>query len=166
MIAVISQREATDLLSREALHLDRRAWDDWLALYTTDAVYWAPAWRDEVTPTADPDTELSLIYYAGRHNLEDRVWRLRSGLSVASETLPRTVHAVTNVLVEEASEGLAKVTAAWTVHQFNAVRQSQHVFFGRYDYALRYDDSGWRIAAKTVLILNDRIPTVADFYSI
>ena len=37
-----------------------------------------------LTPTDDPDRELSLIYYRGRANLEDRVWRARSGQSVAS----------------------------------------------------------------------------------
>ncbi len=166
MSGPLTQAGAAQLLSLEALYLDRRQFDAWLALYTADAVFWAPAWRDEVTPTANPDTELSLIYYAGRHNLEDRVWRANSGLSVASATLPRTVHAVTNILVESGDAQSCKVTAAWTVHQFNAVRQTQHVFFGRYDYRLQREQAVWRIAAKTILILNDRIPTVADFYSI
>ena len=166
MTATLSQPQAEELLGREALYLDRREFDAWLGLYTQDAVFWAPAWRDETTLTSDPDRELSLIYYAGRHNLEDRVWRVKSGLSVASQTLPRTVHAVTNVLVESGDADSCAVTAAWTVHQFNAVRQTQHVFFGRYDYRLLREDDTWRIAAKTVLIFNDRIPTVADFYSV
>lgn len=159
---MITLAEATDLLTREALALDRRDWDAWLALYVEDAVYWAPAWRDEVATTADPDAELSLIYYQGRHNLEDRVWRIRSGLSVASSPLPRTVHQVTNVHVDAAGT----VTAAWAVHQFNVRRQSQHSFFGRYEYQLRRDDGAWRIAAKKIILLNDRIPTVADIYSL
>lgn len=159
---MITLAEATDLLTREALALDRRDWDAWLAFYVEDAVYWAPAWRDEVETTADPDSELSLIYYQGRHNLEDRVWRIRSGLSVASSPLPRTVHQVTNVHVEPAGT----VTAAWAVHQFNARRQSQHSFFGRYDYQVRRDAGAWRIAEKKITLLNDRIPTVADIYSL
>jgi benzoate/toluate 1,2-dioxygenase subunit beta len=159
---MITLDEATDLLTREALYLDRREWDAWLALYLDDAVYWAPAWQDETTPTSDPDTELSLIYYHGKHNLEDRVWRVQSGLSVASSPVPRTVHQVTNVFVGED----ATVHAAWAVHQFNARRQTQHSFFGRYEYQLLNDGGGWKIVMKKIILLNDRIPTVADFYSL
>jgi benzoate/toluate 1,2-dioxygenase subunit beta len=159
---MITLTQATDLLSREALHLDQRDWDAWLALYDDDAVYWAPAWRDEVTVTSDPDAELSLIYYEGKHNLEDRVWRIKSGLSVASSPLPRTVHQVTNIIVGE--QGI--VHAAWAVHQFNAQRQTQHSFFGRYEYRLIASDEGWKIAMKKIILLNDRIPTVADIYSL
>ena len=55
--------------------LDRRCWREWLDLYSEDSVFWMPAWLDEDTTTSDPDAELSHIYYKGRHNLEDRVWR-------------------------------------------------------------------------------------------
>ncbi len=157
---MISLADATDLLAREALALDRRDWDGWLSLYTEDAVYWVPAWRDEASPTDNPDTELSLVYYKGRHNLADRVWRLQSGLSVASVPLLRTVHQVTNVLVECND----CVTAAFAVHCFNTRRQTQHMFFGRYDYRVESLEGQWIIAQKKITLLNDRIPTVADVY--
>jgi benzoate/toluate 1,2-dioxygenase subunit beta len=158
---MITLAEAVDLLSREALFLDRRDWDAWLALYVEDCVYWVPAWADETTLTDDPDRALSLIYYHGRHNLEDRVWRIKSGLSVASVPLPRTVHQVTNVMVEGGD-----ITASWVVHQFNAKRQTQHSFFGRYDYQVRQSDGNWKIAVKKISLLNDRIPTVVDIYAL
>jgi benzoate/toluate 1,2-dioxygenase subunit beta len=154
--------DAIDLLNREALALDRRDWDSWLALYTQDAVYWVPAWVDEANMTSDPDRELSLIYYKGKQNLEDRVWRVNSGLSVASGPMPRTVHQVTNIQVEP--DGT--VCAAWSVHQFNPKRQTQHSFFGRYEYHMTHSEGAWKIAMKKTILLNDRIPTVADFYSL
>jgi 3-phenylpropionate/cinnamic acid dioxygenase small subunit len=40
------------------------------------------------------------------------------------------------------------------------------VFFGRYEHGLRRVDGDWRIARKKILLLNDTIPTVVDFYSI
>jgi benzoate/toluate 1,2-dioxygenase subunit beta len=159
---MITLAEATDLLTRDALYLDRRAWDAWLALFVEDAVYWVPAWRDEATPTNDPDRELSLIYYKGRHNLEDRVWRLKSGLSVASVPLVRTVHHVSNIFVE--ADGT--VTAAWSVHQFNPKKQDQHSFFGRYDYCVSQSEGAWKIAMKKITLLNDRIPTAIDIYAL
>lgn len=162
----IGQAEAQELLFREALYLDRRQWDEWLALYEADCEFWMPAWRDETTPTADPDTELSLIYYRGRRNLEDRIWRLRSGTSVASTPLSRTVHGITNVLLEGGDAELAGVSASFTVHLFDARAKRTHVFFGRYEHLLRPTDAGWRIARKKILLLNDVIPTVVDFYSL
>jgi len=159
----ISRSEAEQLLYREALLLDRRDWDSWLALYEPEAVFWMPAWRDEVHPTEDPDAELSLIWYRGRRHLEERVWRARSGLSIASTPLPRTVHAVTNILVED--DGT--VCASFTVHLNDVRADRTHIFFGRYEYRVAKDEGGdWRIARKKILLLNDTIPTVVDFYSI
>lgn len=158
----LTRAEAMDLLYREALLLDRREWDAWIDLYVEDAEFWMPAWRDEIEPTADPQSELSLIWYDGRANLEERVWRARSGLSVASTPLPRTVHAVTNVLVE----GENRVAASFTVHTYDVRAQRTHVFFGRYEYRLRLEGGDWKIAAKKILLLNDTIPTVVDFYMI
>jgi 3-phenylpropionate/cinnamic acid dioxygenase small subunit len=160
----LTQTEAEALLTREALLLDRGDWDDWLALYAEDATFWMPAWRDELHPTEDPDRELSLIYYKGRRNLEDRVWRARSGLSVASTPRPRVVHQVTNILVEEGN----KVAASFSTHLFDKRAERSHSFFGRYEYRLvrTADDSDWKIALKKILLLNDTIPTVVDFYSV
>jgi len=93
-----SDETAADLLYREALYLDERRWDDWLALYDEAAEFWVPAWKSEDQPTDDPSSEVSLVYAARRSELEDRVWRVRSGQSIASTPLPRTAHIVTNVL--------------------------------------------------------------------
>jgi 3-phenylpropionate/cinnamic acid dioxygenase small subunit len=162
----LSRQEAEEFLYREALLLDSGDWDAWLELYVPDAIFWMPAWRDEIQPTADPDSELSLIYYRGRRNLEDRVWRARSGLSVASTPRPRTVHAVTNVLVADAGEEEAEVSACFSVHLHDPRSERSHVFFGRYEYRLQNREGDWRIARKKILLLNDVIPTVVDFYSV
>jgi benzoate/toluate 1,2-dioxygenase beta subunit len=157
---MISWAEAHDLVSREALALDRKDWDGWLALFDVDCTYWMPAWRDEETPTENPDRELSLIWYKGKQNLEDRVWRVKSGLSIASVPLMRTAHQVTNVLVE----GEDAISASFVCHVHNVKRRSDHAFFGRYEYRVRRGETDWLIASKKILLMNDNIPTVADFY--
>jgi 3-phenylpropionate/cinnamic acid dioxygenase small subunit len=164
--APITQPEAAEFLYREALLLDTGDWDKWLALYAEDAVFWMPAWRSELETTRDPDAELSLIYYRGRRNLEDRVWRARSGLSVASAPRARTVHAVTNVLLIRNDAETAEISACFTVHLRDVRADRTHVFFGRYEHRLQRCESGWLIAAKKIVLLNDVIPTVADFYSV
>ena len=50
---------------------------------------------------------------------------------------PRTVHAVTNVLVADADEEEAEVSACFSVHLHDPRSERSHVFFGRYEYRLR-----------------------------
>lgn len=162
----LSRCEAEEFLYREALLLDRGEWEAWVELYVDDAVFWMPAWRDETTPTADPDRELSLIFYRGRKNLADRVWRARSGQSVASTPLPRVVHMITNLLVIRSEAHEAELASSFSVHLYDKRAERTHIFFGRYEHRLVQTPEGWRIAVKKVLLLNDVIPTVVDFYSI
>ena len=162
----LTRAEAAELLYREAVLLDDGDWDSWLDLYTVDAVFWMPAWRDEENPTADPDRELSLIYYQGRSGLEDRIYRARSGQSVASRPRPRCVHCISNVLVVRGDAGSADVSASFVVHQHDVRAARSHAFFGRYHHRLRIEDGKWRIAGKKILLLNDTVPAVVDFYSI
>jgi 3-phenylpropionate/cinnamic acid dioxygenase small subunit len=166
MSAPPTTADAAELLYREAHCLDARRWDDWLALYCEDAVFWIPAWKGEHELTDAPDTEVSLVYAQARAGLEDRVWRVRSGLSAASALLPRTSHAVSNVLVETQADGTVAALSSFTCHVFDLRRGDQHVFFGRYEHALRQVGGAWRIARKKVVLMNDRIPTMIDFYSV
>lgn len=160
--------EVQTTLYQEALHLDAQRWDDWLGLFTEDAVFWLPAWTDEHRLSASPERELSLIYCAARAGLEDRVWRVRSGLSVASRPLPRTSHAVTNCVVtaDSAHSEQVVVESSWTCHVYGLKQRTPHVFFGSYQHQLRCEQGQWRIARKKVVLMNDQIPTMLDFYCI
>ena len=166
MTAILSRSDAEDLLYREAALLDEGAWDEWLSLYTEDALFWMPAWRDENIPTSDPQSELSLIYYEGRRGLEDRVFRARSGQSVASHPRPRCLHCISNVRLIKSADNSAEVASAFTVFLHDVRADRTHHFFGRYRHTLRHEEGLWRIARKHILLLNDTIPTVVDFYSI
>jgi benzoate/toluate 1,2-dioxygenase beta subunit len=166
MSAPFTRAEAEELLYREALLIDSARYGEWLALFTPDVEFWMPAWRDETTTTQDPDCELSLIYYKGRRNLEDRVMRLTSGLSTASAPPPRVVHQVSNVLVTRADAERADVSAVFACHRFDVRMNRTDCFFGRYEYRLVRQDAGWAIARKVIILLNDTIPTVVDITSI
>jgi 3-phenylpropionate/cinnamic acid dioxygenase small subunit len=166
MTEPLSRADAEDILYREAALLDEGEWDEWLTLYTEDAIFWMPAWRDEETPGSDPDSELSLIYYEGRRGLEDRVFRARSGQSIASRPRPRCMHTIGNVRLIESTDDTAEIASTFTVFLHDVRADRTHHFFGRYRHTLRRESGTWRIARKHILLLNDTIPTVVDFYSI
>jgi 3-phenylpropionate/cinnamic acid dioxygenase small subunit len=155
--------ECRDLVYREGRLIDERRWQEWLALFTPDCEFWVPSWHDDA-PTRDPHTEVSLMYYQGRFGLEERVWRITSGLSAASRPLPRTCHVVGSVQLVEADAERAQVTASFTAHTYRLDRT--HAFFGLYDYTLRRTPEGLRIARKRVVVMNDLIPNTLDIYSI
>lgn len=154
-------------LYREARLLDTRRWQEWLDLYEPEASFWVPAWKSEHETTADPDTELSLVWCQPRSRLAERVQRALSGRSVAAIPLPRTQHMVSNVLVEgPAADGCLSVHANFTVNVYNLKKKSELLFFGHSEYRLAPHGDGWRIRAKKCVLLNDCLPTLLDFYCV
>src|SRR5712675_1195538 len=82
------------LLEREARLLDQLRYDDWLALYAPECIYWVPS-----TPSAgDPRREISVMF-DDRRRLEDRIYRFRTGYAWSQAPASRTVRLVTNVEV-------------------------------------------------------------------
>lgn len=150
------------LLYRQGRLLDERRWQDWLDLFTEDCQYWVPAWVSEQRQTEDPDREVSLIYYDLRSRLADRVWRVQSGTSVASDPMPRTCHAVSNVQVDAAGDERIELFACFRVDYHWRARSD--AFFGHYQHTLRREGDAWRIARQKISVLNDYIPTLLDFY--
>jgi 3-phenylpropionate/cinnamic acid dioxygenase small subunit len=154
-----------DLLAREASFLDERRWDEWVALFAPDCVYWVPTWTGEGKLTANPQTELSLMYFAGRGGLEDRIVRIRSGRSPAALPLPRTTHMVGNILaLEKLQPQRLRLRSSWTCHAFFPLMDATHTFFGRAEYDLALRDGAWLIAKKKTILENDRIPMPIDIY--
>lgn len=150
-------------LGREALALDEKDWDCWLALYHEDAEYWVPAWDDSERLTADPQREISLIYYHNRGGLEDRVFRIRTGRSSASTPAPRTQHMFSLLSVEEADVAL-QVRTSWTVT--SVLEGDVTVYSGSAQYDLLPEADSYVIKRKKTIVINDVARTMLDVYSI
>lgn len=163
---MLNARHAVEeLLYREAYYLDTRDWDGWLALFSEDVDYWMPAWVSEDELASDPELQLALIHCEGREDLEDRVFRIRTGDSMASTPLPRSCHVVGNVLVLDETNDWLRVSAAWTVHQYSTAKGAR-VHGGRYEYRLDKTQDGLRIGAKKVVFLNDALDVPIDIYNV
>ncbi|OGA08581.1 MAG: hypothetical protein A3G26_10160 [Betaproteobacteria bacterium RIFCSPLOWO2_12_FULL_65_110] len=166
MSGAFSIDQVADLLYREAWLLDQQRWKEWLDLFAPDCRFWVPAWNQDHELVDDPDTGLSFIYYESRGGLEDRVWRAKSGTSVASTPLPRTCHQVTNIRCEEEASGRLRVRSAWNCHIFDLRAKEQHTFFGHYTHLLAADGEKLRIAEKKIVLQNDLITGFIDFYCV
>jgi len=157
---------AAATIFREARLLDLGEWDDWVAMYREDAVYWVPAWLDEHKTTSDPDTQVSLLYHDARRGLEERIARIESRKSITALPLPRTVHQISNVEAAETATGEITCHSVFAVHVYDPRVAKEHVRHGRYQHTLTRKGDDWKIARKVITLVNDRVPTLLDFYSI
>ncbi|WP_315834319.1 aromatic-ring-hydroxylating dioxygenase subunit beta [Bradyrhizobium prioriisuperbiae] len=158
--------EAEKLLFDEAQHLDDKEWGAWAELYEADAEYWVPSWLDEYELVTDPDTQVSYIYHTSRAQLQERIGRIQSRKSITALPLPRTLHMISNVVLTDIDDRNIDARSCWTTHVFDPRTRRQHLHFGTYRHRLILSDGRYRIARKKIIIMNDCIPTVVDFYSI
>jgi benzoate/toluate 1,2-dioxygenase beta subunit len=156
------KRDVSELIYREATFLDRRRWEHWLGLYTQDAVYWVPSWKNEEETTDNPETQLNLIYLNGIGRMEDRIFRIESRDSYASMPLERTVHVVGNVLVEAVDGDEIEAFANCLVHSYSDKEAQTRASL--YDFRIRCTGDGLRIARKKITFIDDRIAGPVDVY--
>jgi 3-phenylpropionate/cinnamic acid dioxygenase small subunit len=158
--------KAASFLFQEARYLDRHQWDAWVAMYRQDAVYWLPAWRDEYETITDPQSEVSLIYHDRRLGLEERIARIASRKSITALPLPRTLHLIGNVELRAVSASQIETEATFAVHVYDPRTAKEHTRYGRYEHVISTDQETWLIAKKKIILVNDKVPAVLDFYSI
>ncbi len=160
-----SQEEIAAFLHREARLLDDKDWDAWIELYHPAAEFWMPAWDDDGTLVADPERDISLIYYANRGGLEDRVFRIKTDRSSATSLPePRTSHNLSNIEITAQEGAVCEVRFNWITLSFRY--KTTDLYFGTSFYRLEMGEEGLRIRRKKVILKNDYIHHVVDIYHI
>lgn len=155
-MVMLPRGEAEDVLFHEAWLLDERRYADWLAMFTADGIYWLP-----VEEGSDPRARVSLIYDTSLRR-EERVFRLLNTPAHAQDPPSRTQHFVTNVRVEDGSNGAAIVHSSQLIGELRRGQGDyrhlgigdQAMFAGRCTHTLRRESSQWRIAEKKLVLLN------------
>jgi benzoate/toluate 1,2-dioxygenase subunit beta len=132
----------------EAQLMDEHRYDEWLALWTDDALYWVPSGRDEI----DPKREISLIY-DDRVRLQVRIARLKSGFAHAQEPKSRMRRIVANIVIEETENGEILVQSNFLLAELR--RGKQDLFAGRTMHRLRPHDGSFKLVSKKVLLVNN-----------
>ncbi len=157
---------ASALLFREARLLDSGGWEAWANLYRPDSIFWVPAWLDEYQTTSRPKEQVSLIYHDTRAALKERIARIESRKSITALPLPRTCHIIANVEVTAVESGSITCCSTYAVHVFDPRSAKEHTRYGSYVHDLVEGGGEWMIARKVITLVNDKVPTALDFYSI
>ena len=154
-----------DLIFLEADLLDRKQWQDWLDLYTSDCVIWVPSWDSEEQLVEDPELSVNMMYLVGKPALEARVHRITSVDAYASLPLARTMHSVTNIRLVEETSTIFIVVAKWIVLCLDP-RRGKIWRGGWYDYSLEKCQKGLHIQAKKITLMEDVIDGTVDIYQL
>ncbi|WDF75206.1 benzoate 1,2-dioxygenase small subunit [Novosphingobium sp. KACC 22771] len=160
----LSHADICAFLYREARLLDDRDFDAWLECYADNVEYWMPAWTDDDSLTSDPQREISLIYYANRKGLEDRVYRLHTERSSASTPEARTAHFIANVELLAVADGALDLRYNWHTLSHRYQRTAQ--FFGTTFLTLDTSGAEPKILKKKIVLKDDYIHQVIDIYHV
>jgi 3-phenylpropionate/cinnamic acid dioxygenase small subunit len=134
-------------LYHEARLLDMQRYEEWLELFTDDATYWVPLEQGQKDPLAT-----SSIVHDDRTLLGLRVKQLRHPRAHARVPLARTVHQVTNVLVE--SDSAQEVVVASTLSVIEFRNEKQRLYGALVQHRLKRNNGSFRIAHKRVDLVN------------
>jgi 3-phenylpropionate/cinnamic acid dioxygenase small subunit len=146
--AVDPRRHAVEqFLYREARLLDEGRLEEWLELFSPDAVYWLPAGNGDI----DPTQHVSIIYDT-RREMNARVARLRSGYAHAQDPASRMYRLLSNVEVENGDDGTTLVAHCVMV-LFALTHHGTEIHSARCQFALRPEGDSWKIAQKKVVLL-------------
>ncbi|RFU70497.1 aromatic-ring-hydroxylating dioxygenase subunit beta [Peribacillus saganii] len=145
---MVERKEIEDFLIHEAFLINEEKFSEWLDLFTEDGIYWIPSNKDHI----DPNTHVSIIY-DDRERLEERVWRLESGLAYGQEPKSRTRHLITNVKILESDDQKVVVSSNFILVELR--RSIQTIWSGRFEHQLRSQGGTWKIASKKVELINN-----------
>jgi benzoate/toluate 1,2-dioxygenase subunit beta len=146
----VDRHKVENFLYREARLMDEHAYDEWLALWTDDALYWVPCNEDDF----DPERHVSIVY-ENKARLEDRIARLKSGAAYAQDPKSRLSRVVSNVEIEDANDTEAIVRSTFNVTALRRGRMD--IFAGRAIHKLRPEGDSFKIAYKKVLLINNDV---------
>jgi 3-phenylpropionate/cinnamic acid dioxygenase small subunit len=136
------------LLEREARLLDQLRFDEWLALYCAECIYWVPG-----TPEAgDPRREIA-ISFDDRRRMEDRIYRLRTGYAWSQAPKSRTMRMVSNVEVFNTKQPAARmVRSNYLISEFRV--DGTRYLSGWCGHRFVERNGRWEIAVRQVNLID------------
>ena len=143
-------REPFELfLIHEGRLLDERRFEEWAELFTEDGHYWVPSVPDQESPF-----QYASLFFDDRQLMKTRIDRLRHPRIHIQTPSSRTLHMVSNIVVDEADNAAGEYTVSSSMLMGEYRLNVQRFFAGRQTHRLVQDGDGFRIALKRVDLIN------------
>jgi len=159
---------ASEFLQREVVYLDEQRWDDWLALLDPGVEYWMPGVEDR--GHADRGPAARAVAFSTMPAAPAS--KTASSASARAARRPRRRCRARRISsATSSSSRLRHPTGSGYVRPGCATSSSRrskdsHAFFGHTEHTLARQDESWLIARKKIVLQNDYIPTMLDFYCV
>jgi benzoate/toluate 1,2-dioxygenase subunit beta len=142
------QHAVEQFLYRQAELLDAKRWEEWIALFTDDGVYWMPPERSYTT------WDGTVAIFAEDKNLMNvRMGRVLHPDAWSQRPLWETNHVVSNVVIESQKPN-GDVVARSRFHMLELRRDDVRHFAGSYRHELKRTKDGFRIKLQRVDMTN------------
>ena len=151
--AAMPDRGAVEnFLYREARFADENRYNEWLALWTEDLIYWVPVNSDDY----DPHRHLSIIY-DNRDRLQDRIDRLNSDAAWAQQPRSRMRRIVSNIEIEPAdANGEITVYSNFVLGELRRNRETS--YYAGQVHRLRPTAAGLKMSYKKIMLVRNNEP--------
>lgn len=136
----------------EAELLDDGRFDDWLALFADDGIYWVPA-----VPGQDDPLNTVSIFYEDKDIMAIRIRRMTHPANVAQSPFPRTSHVVGQLHFHKANDRTYHVSSRMQVVEYRE-GDGQRIFGGKCHHTLRREGDNIKIVLKRVDLVNCDAP--------
>jgi benzoate/toluate 1,2-dioxygenase beta subunit len=135
------------MLHLEARLLDEGRFEDWLALFAAECLFWVPG-----SPGGDPKREIA-VAFDDRRQLEGRIYRLRTGYAWSQVPPSRTSRIVSNVEAFRGdSDAVVMVRSTFLITE---LRDGQtRTFAGWNGHRLARNGGGWKILVKQINLID------------
>ncbi len=156
MITHELRSEVERFLIREARLIDERRFEEWVALFSEDATYWMPG-RTNAYRRSDVDASINeagdlAIFEDTTATLRTRIARLRTGLAWGEEPPSRTRHLITNIDVDDDTDGIEFVVRSNFLVYRAQLELDKDIFVGERRDVLRRLDGALKIAKRTMIL--------------
>ena len=136
----MSDSEIEKFLFREAELADEHRYEEWLSLWTDDAIYWVPAGRDDI----DPARHVSIIH-DDKAAMATRIKRLRSGFAYAQDPQSRVHRLISNVELGATDNEKQTIEVTCMMLLIELARHRQTFHSARCEFTLEHSTGSWRV---------------------
>jgi hypothetical protein len=134
-------------LFHEARLLDAQKFEAWLDLYSSDCIYWVPLELHQ-----QDGVHTSSIIYDDKTLMEIRIRQYAHARAHARNPLPRTVHSISNLLLEKAQDGSYQVFSNLMVAEYR--QEVLRTWFATVEHTLHPHGQSFKIQKKRINLIN------------
>jgi len=148
-VAAVTRQDLIDFVVHESRLLDAKRYEEWNALFTTDAIYWVPLVPDQ------PDGINHTSHLYEDKLLRDlRIERLKSPRAFSQQPPSRCHHLLQTPTVERFDEAANCFVVRTEFHYTESQGDELQFYVGTFFHHLSLQDGALRMTLKRVNLLN------------